>query len=135
VLSAEGAVLVELQTLSGVALVLGGVVVALFALGTPQRDLHTVTGFRHIGTSFKLSPSKQKTPERLCRFRRLKGYKDTLYKLRGIGIVLPPCDPVWRGRGFLDASRKNAHKKKALFTGTDSVPQAICPCQVQIDIL
>jgi hypothetical protein len=70
VLSAEGAVFLELQTLSGVALVLRGVVIALLALGTPQSDLDTVTGFRHIGTSFFVCRSKQKTPERLCRLRR-----------------------------------------------------------------
>jgi hypothetical protein len=85
VLSAEGAVFLELQTLSGVALVLRGVVVALLALGAPQGDLNTVTGFRHIGTSFLFCRSKQKTPERLGRFRRSKGYKYPK-KVREIGF-------------------------------------------------
>ena len=47
-LSAEGAVLVEFQLFGGIPFVLVGVVVALFALGTPKRDLYTVTGLRHI---------------------------------------------------------------------------------------
>ena len=47
-LSAEGAILVEFQLFSRVSLVLVGVVVTLFALGTPKRNLYTVTGLRHI---------------------------------------------------------------------------------------
>jgi hypothetical protein len=70
VLSAEGAVLLEFQTLSGVTLVLCGVVIALLALRTPQCDLDTVTGFRHIGTSFLYCRSKQKRRNGFGRFQR-----------------------------------------------------------------
>jgi hypothetical protein len=120
VLSAEGAVLLELQTLSGVALVLGGVVIALLTLRTPQRDLDTVTGFRHIGTSFLFCRSKQKTPERLGRFRRSQGHKYP-QKATGDRQYFASLRPAWAGKGFLWASRKNAHKKKALFTGVASL--------------
>jgi hypothetical protein len=53
VLSAEGAVLVQFQTIRGILLVLHGVVVSLLALGTPQGDLNARTGFAcHLfGTS------------------------------------------------------------------------------------
>jgi hypothetical protein len=120
VLSAEGAVFLELQTLSGVALVLRGVIVALLTLGTPQGDLNTVTGFRHIGTSFLFCRSKQKTPERLGRFRRSQGYKNP-QKATGNRQYFASLRPAWAGKGFLWASRKNAHKKKALFTGAMSL--------------
>ena len=48
VLPAEGAVLVELQTVSGVLFVFLGVVVALLALVAPQGDLHPVASFCHM---------------------------------------------------------------------------------------
>ncbi len=47
VLSAEGTILVHLQTVCGVLLVLLGVVVALLALVAPQGDLHPVASFCH----------------------------------------------------------------------------------------
>ena len=65
VLSAEGAVLVELQALGGVALVLLGVVVALLALGAAQHDLHTVSGFRHSRHLLLNLASGKKAPEAL----------------------------------------------------------------------
>ena len=46
-LTAEGAVLVEFQTVGGILLVLVGVVVALFALGAAQSDLNAGTCFGH----------------------------------------------------------------------------------------
>ena len=49
VLPAEGAVLVQFQTVGSVLLVLVGVVVPLLALGAAQSDLHPVAMF---GTSF-----------------------------------------------------------------------------------
>ena len=56
VLSAEGAVLVHLQTVGVVLLVLVGVVVSLLALRTPQGDLHACAGLCHtFGTSFNIS--------------------------------------------------------------------------------
>ena len=48
VLPAEGAVLVQLQTVGSVLLVLVGVVVPLLALGAAQSDLHPVAGLRHV---------------------------------------------------------------------------------------
>ena len=48
VLSAEGAILVELQTIRGILLVLHGIVVSLLALRASQGDLHPCAGFRHI---------------------------------------------------------------------------------------
>ena len=47
VLAAEGAVLVEFQTVGGILLVLVGVVVALLALGATQGDLNAGSGFGH----------------------------------------------------------------------------------------
>ena len=60
-LSAEGAVLVEFQLFGSIPFVLVGVVVALFALGTPKRDLHAVTGLRHLAappSNFLPGPNK-----------------------------------------------------------------------------
>ena len=64
-LTAEGAVLVEFQTVGGILLVLVGVVVALFALGAAQSDLNAGTCFGHgFGTSFLIRPfSDNKKPE------------------------------------------------------------------------
>ena len=63
VLPAEGAVLVQFQTVRGVLLVLVGVVVALLALGTTQSDLDAGTGFghgvRHLLTYFGLSGDRK----------------------------------------------------------------------------
>ena len=74
VLSAEGAVLVELQTLGGVALVLVGVVVTLLALGTTQSNLDTATGFRHtrhLLVEFAVPNKKRRNGH--DRFQRFKG--------------------------------------------------------------
>ena len=73
-LSAEGAVLVEFQLFGGIPFVLVGVVVALFALGTPKRDLYTVTGLRHIsGTSFIFlaGPNKKRRSRSEYRSQRI----------------------------------------------------------------
>jgi hypothetical protein len=53
-LSAEGAILVQLQAVGGILLVLHGVVVSLLALRAPQGDLDASAGLTcHIfGTSF-----------------------------------------------------------------------------------
>ena len=99
-LSAEGAILVQFQLLSGVSLVLVGVVVALLALGTPKRDLHTVTGFRHnSGTSFKfVADSKKKRRSRSeCRFQRCNGVIRPLLRWSR-QLCLPMTR---RGEGFL----------------------------------
>ena len=48
VLSAEGAILIQLQTIRGILLVLHGIVVSLLALRASQGDLHPCAGFRHI---------------------------------------------------------------------------------------
>ena len=55
VLSAEGAVFVQLQAVRGILLVLHGVVVSLLALRAPQGDLDASTGLacHMFGTSFK----------------------------------------------------------------------------------
>ena len=64
VLPAEGAILVQLQTVGSVFLVFLGVVVALLALVAPQGDLHPVASFCHtFGTSLLLAgPTKRAGP-------------------------------------------------------------------------
>ena len=62
VLSAEGAVLVSLQTVGSVLLVLVGDVVALFALGASQGDLHPRTGFCHVSAPPSMVRAQQKMP-------------------------------------------------------------------------
>ena len=126
-LSAEGAILVQFQLLSGVSLVLVGIVVALLALRAPKRDLHTVTGFRHIAAPpSNLWPTQTKNAG-IGPNTESSVLKRARYVLKRYGesaLVLPPYDPVV-GKGFLRSSRKNAHKKKALFIGSGSLSQGI----------
>ena len=72
-LSAEGAILVQFQLLGGVSLVLVGIVVALLALRAPKRDLHTVTGFRHIAappSNLWPNPNKKRRNRSIYRIQR-----------------------------------------------------------------
>ena len=72
-LPAEGAVLVEFQTVGGILLVLVGVVVALFALGAAQSDLNAGTcfghGVRHLLHDSACSGNKKPEVSRIRRSR------------------------------------------------------------------
>ena len=103
VLSAEGAVLVHLQTVGVVLLVLVGVVVSLLALRTPQGDLYACAGLCHtFGTSFNISgtsafepTAKKLDTARLGRIQQQKAQSAPV--CYGEIRQLPPCVPKGEG--------------------------------------
>ena len=70
VLLAEAAILVHLETIGIVLLVLHGIVIALLALRTRQRDLDALIRcqFRHL-PYFNTAPARSRPPSKLARDR------------------------------------------------------------------
>ena len=134
-LSAEGAVLVELQTVRGILLVLHGVVVSLLALRAPQGDLDARAGLCHLfGTSLLMvQPEWAVVMGRIGeKNRRIPLIQPDpanwahqpfgRVRIRWDPANLPPCVP-FGVRVLCVKHRKNAHNKKALCTGMVTIPQ------------